>query len=131
MSTSRTIDGDILGNAVASDRFDDRRLYAGVRTRRIFAFLIDYLIVVLLLIPAGVIVLLLGLLTFGLGWTLFAILFPIVAILYVWTTLGGRRRWACAPCRSGWNGSTAGRSTACWPWSTPYFSGPPTPFSRR
>jgi uncharacterized RDD family membrane protein YckC len=92
MSTSRTIDGEILGQEVAADRLDDNRLYSGVRTRRIFAFLIDYLIVALLLIPAGVIVLLLGLLTFGLGWTLFAILFPIVAILYVWTTLGGRRQ---------------------------------------
>jgi uncharacterized RDD family membrane protein YckC len=92
MSIGRTIDGEVLGKEVVSDRLDDNRLYAGVRTRRIFAFLIDYMIVALLLIPAGVIVLLLGLLTFGLGWTLFAILFPIVAILYVWTTLGGRRQ---------------------------------------
>jgi uncharacterized RDD family membrane protein YckC len=92
MNATRTIDGEILGREVAHDPFDNARLYDGVRTRRIFAFLIDYMIVLLLLIPAAVIVLFLGLLTFGLGWTLFAILFPLVAILYVWSTLGGRRQ---------------------------------------
>ena len=92
MNATRTIDGEILGREVAHDPFDNARLYDGVRTRRIFAFLIDYMIVLLLLIPAAIIVLFLGLLTFGLGWTLFAILFPIVAILYVWSTLGGRRQ---------------------------------------
>ena len=55
----------------------------------IFAFLIDYLIVLLLLIPFGLLVLLLGLLTFGLGWGLFGILGPAVALVYVWNTLGG------------------------------------------
>lgn len=92
MNATRTIDGEILGKEIVADRLDNVRLYDGVRTRRIFAFLIDYVIVALLLIPAAVIVLLLGLLTFGLGWTLFAVLFPIVAILYVWNTLGGRRQ---------------------------------------
>ena len=38
MSTSRTIDGEILGKEVVADRLDDSRLYSGVRTRRIFAF---------------------------------------------------------------------------------------------
>ena len=41
------------------------RLYEGVRTRRVFAFLIDYLIVALLLIPFAILVFLLGLLTSG------------------------------------------------------------------
>jgi uncharacterized RDD family membrane protein YckC len=92
MNATRTIDGEILGKEIVADRLDNVRLYDGVRTRRVFAFMIDYVIVALLLIPAAVIVLLLGLLTFGLGWTLFAVLFPIVAILYVWNTLGGRRQ---------------------------------------
>lgn len=73
----------------ASSRLDDDRAYDGVRTRRVFAFLIDYLIVGLLLIPFGILVLVLGLLTLGLGWSLFAVLAPAVAILYVWNTLGG------------------------------------------
>jgi uncharacterized RDD family membrane protein YckC len=92
MNATRTIDGEILGKDSMPDRFDEARLYDGVRTRRIFAFLIDYVIVALLLIPAAAIVLLLGLLTFGLGWTLFAVLFPVVAIIYVWSTLGSRRQ---------------------------------------
>ena len=80
----RTIDGEILGQAV-----DDIRAYDGVRSRRVFAFLIDYLIVALLLIPFGILVALLGLLTLGLGWALFGILAPVVALIYVWSTLGG------------------------------------------
>jgi uncharacterized RDD family membrane protein YckC len=83
MST-RVLDGEII-----TDRLDDVRAYDGVRTRRIFAFILDYVIVGLLMIPPALVVLLLGLLTFGLGWMLFGILFPIVAILYIWNTLGG------------------------------------------
>lgn len=82
---SRTLDGEII-----NDRLDDIRVYDGVRTRRVFAFLIDYLIIGLLLIPFGILVFLLGLLTLGLGWMLFAILGPAVALIYVWKTLGGQ-----------------------------------------
>ncbi len=81
---ARILDGEII-----MSRLDDVRAYDGVRTRRVMAFLIDYLIVGLLAIPFAILVLLLGLLTFGLGWSLFAILIPAVAILYVWNTLGG------------------------------------------
>ena len=70
-------------------RVDDIHSYRGVRTRRIFAFMIDYLIIGLLLVPFGILVFLLGLLTFGLAWSLFAGLAPIVALIYVWFTLGG------------------------------------------
>lgn len=31
----------------------------------------------------------LGLLTLGLGWALFTVLVPMVAVLYIWNTLGG------------------------------------------
>ena len=81
---ARIIDGEII-----QSRLDDVRAYDGVRTRRIMAFLVDYLIVGLLLIPFAVLVLVLGLLTFGLAWSLFAILGPMVALIYVWNTLGG------------------------------------------
>jgi uncharacterized RDD family membrane protein YckC len=81
---TRILDGEII-----ETRLDDVRAYDGVRTRRIFAFLLDYLIVGLLLIPFAVLVALLGLLTFGLGWMLFGILGPAVALIYVWNTLGG------------------------------------------
>lgn len=81
---TRILDGEII-----SDRLDDVRVYDGVRTRRVIAFLVDYLIVGLLMIPFAVLVLLLGILTLGLGWMLFGILFPAVALIYIWTTLGG------------------------------------------
>ena len=81
---ARVIDADIT-----TSRLDDVRLYDGVRTRRVLAFCIDYLIVLLLLIPFGITVFLLGILTLGLGWVLFGILVPVVAILYVWNTMGG------------------------------------------
>jgi len=82
----------ILNADITASRLDDVRAYSGVRTRRILAFCVDYLIVGLLLIPFAILVLLLGLLTFGLGWGLFAILVPLVALIYVWNTLGGRNQ---------------------------------------
>jgi uncharacterized RDD family membrane protein YckC len=84
---TRILDGEII-----SDRLDDVRLYEGVRTRRVFAFLIDYFFVGLLMIPFAVIVRVLGVLTLGLGWLLFGGLFPVVALTYIWTTLGGERQ---------------------------------------
>jgi uncharacterized RDD family membrane protein YckC len=81
---TRILDGEIIAT-----RLDDVRAYDGVRSRRIFAFLLDYLIVGLLLVPFAILVALLGLLTFGLGWMLFGILGPAVALVYVWNTLGG------------------------------------------
>lgn len=84
MSDTRTMDGDIIAT-----RLDDMRVYQGVRSRRVFAFLIDYLLVGLLLIPVAIIVFFLGLLTLGLGWMLFAIIVPLVALGYIAVTLGG------------------------------------------
>ena len=84
---TRTLDGEIIAS-----RLDDVRAYDGVRTRRVFAFLVDYVIVGLLLIPFAILVAILGLLTFGLGWALFGILGPAVAIVYIWNTLGGRNQ---------------------------------------
>ena len=81
---ARILDGEIIAS-----RLDDVSAYDGVRTRRVFAFLLDYLIVGLLMIPFAILVVVLGLLTFGLGWSLFAILGPAVALIYVWNTLGG------------------------------------------
>lgn len=80
---TRTLDGEII-----TSRLDDVRTYDGVRTRRVFAFIVDYLIVALLCVPFAIIVFLFGILTLGLGWMLFGALFPTVALLYVWFTLG-------------------------------------------
>ncbi len=69
---------------------DEPRAYRSVRTRRVLAFLVDYSIVLLLCIPASIVIALLGVVTLGLGWMLYAILFPLVALPYVSFTLGGR-----------------------------------------
>jgi uncharacterized RDD family membrane protein YckC len=82
---ARVLDGEII-----TSRLNDARAYDGVRTRRVVACLIDYLIVGLLTIPFAILVLILGLLTLGLGWMLFTVLVPAVAILYIWNTLGGK-----------------------------------------
>lgn len=81
---ARVLDGEIIAG-----RLDDVRVYDGVRTRRMLAFFIDYLIVGLLMIPFAILVAVLGVLTLGLGWMLFGILFPAVALIYIWNTLGG------------------------------------------
>jgi len=80
---ARVLDGEIL-----TTRLDDVRLYEGVRTRRVIAVMIDYLIVALLTIPVAILVFFLGILTLGLGWVLFSVLVPAVALLYIWNTLG-------------------------------------------
>ncbi|MBZ9655228.1 RDD family protein [Phyllobacterium lublinensis] len=84
---AKTLDGEIITN-----RLDDWRLYQGVRTSRIFAFLIDYVIVFVLCIPVAVLIAILGVATLGLGWTLYGIMFPAVALGYVATTMGGARQ---------------------------------------
>lgn len=66
---------------------DDVRL-DGVRTRRVYAFLIDAAIVFLLSIPVSIVIFLLGVVTLGLGFFLYAIMFPVLAITYVACTMG-------------------------------------------
>lgn len=78
-----------LEPAIPQSVLDDPRSYEGVRTRRILAFCIDYALVLLLCIPVAVIVFIVGLLTLGLGWMLYGILFALVALPYVAFTMGG------------------------------------------
>jgi len=83
-----TIDGEVLAIKPAIDA----RALDGVLWRRIAAFIIDYIVIGLLVFAAAILVFLFGVLTLGLGWMLYAILVPAVAILYVWTTLGGPKQ---------------------------------------
>jgi uncharacterized RDD family membrane protein YckC len=71
---------------------DDWRAYSGVLSRRIFAFIIDYVIVALLCIPAGIVLFFLALATLGFGFLLYPALFVIVAGLYFGLTVGGSKQ---------------------------------------
>jgi uncharacterized RDD family membrane protein YckC len=59
-----------------------------VRTSRVLAFLVDAALILLLMGIAAVVISFLGLITFGIGWLLFFILWPAVALLYYFFTLG-------------------------------------------
>lgn len=59
-----------------------------VLTRRVFAFFIDAVIVALLCIPVSFVIFFLGIFTLGLGWLLYFIMFPALAIVYVAFTMG-------------------------------------------
>jgi uncharacterized RDD family membrane protein YckC len=79
--------------SVATETIYDPRaqpeLFDGVLSKRIIAFIIDAILIVLLMIPAALIILILGVITIGLAWLLFPLLFAIVALGYVALTLGG------------------------------------------
>ena len=63
--------------------------YHGVRSRRMFAFLVDVSVILLLMLVASTVIAILGIFTFGLGWFLFPLVWPVVAILYEVLTKGG------------------------------------------
>lgn len=65
-------------------------LFDSILSKRIVAFIVDAIAIVLLMIPAALMVLLLGVLTLGIAWLLFPPLFAVVALGYVGLTLGGR-----------------------------------------
>jgi uncharacterized RDD family membrane protein YckC len=68
---------------------EDWRAYSGVLSRRVFAFILDYIIVALLCIPAAIVLFFLSIVTLGLGFFLYPALFVIVAGLYFGFTVGG------------------------------------------
>ena len=67
----------------------NERAFEGVISRRILAFLIDYIVMAIVIAVLGVFIGILGVLTFGLGWLLYAVLVPIVVVPYVALSLGG------------------------------------------
>ncbi len=73
------------GNAMV----DESRAYEGVLLRRGIAFVADYIAIGLLYIPAFVIVFFLGVVTLGLGFFLYPILFVAVAGLYFGLSVSG------------------------------------------
>lgn len=90
-------------------------LFDGVMSRRVVAFLIDLMILVVPVILATIFIFVFGIVTLGLGWALFWLLSPatvIWALIYYGATLGGpnsatvgmrvmdleMRTWYGAPC---------------------------------
>ena len=61
----------------------------GVLVRRLFAYLIDLVFIAVLTTILAVLIGIAGLVTFGLGWTLYAILVPGALLLYSAATVGG------------------------------------------
>lgn len=76
----------------AFDPWEQPELFRGVLTRRVFAFLIDLLILLVPVVLAILFIAVFGLVTLGLGWALFWLVSPasvIWAIFYYGMTLGG------------------------------------------
>lgn len=75
---------------IIDERLNDPAYFDNVRTRRIMAFVVDYIAIALLHIPVAIVVFFLGIITLSLGWLLFAIITPVIALVYVGSTMGGR-----------------------------------------
>jgi uncharacterized RDD family membrane protein YckC len=76
----------------AYDPAANPELFEGVLPRRFVAFVIDIVILAIPLIVAWVFIFVLGIVTLGLGWALFALMTPISvlwALYYYGATLGG------------------------------------------
>lgn len=71
------------------DVMTDVALYDGIRTKRVMAFLFDAVLIAILTVAASFVVLVLGVFTLGLGWLLFPLLWPFLALIYCAFTLGG------------------------------------------
>ncbi len=67
----------------------DARAFDNVRTRRVMAVLVDWAIVVALCIPVAIVIFFLGVATLGLGFALYGVMFPVMALLYSGFTMGG------------------------------------------
>jgi uncharacterized RDD family membrane protein YckC len=76
----------------AFDPYSEPELFRGVLTRRVFAFIIDIILLSIPVVLAVVFIAVFGLVTLGLGWALFWLVSPasvIWALVYYGATLGG------------------------------------------
>ena len=67
-------------------------LFEGLLTRRVFAYLIDLVLIGAMILVFGVIGLIGGFLTFGLAWLALPVLVPASIVLYYAATLGSPKR---------------------------------------
>jgi uncharacterized RDD family membrane protein YckC len=73
----------------AFDPVAQPQLFNGVIGKRTVAFIIDAIIILVLTAIAYVVVALLGVITLGLAWLLFGLVFPAVGLGYNALTIGG------------------------------------------
>src|ERR1700682_2840803 len=76
----------------AFDPWAQPELFRGVLTRRVFAFLIDLVVLFVPVILAYIFIAVFGLITLGLGWLLFWLVWPatvVWALIYYGSPLGG------------------------------------------
>jgi uncharacterized RDD family membrane protein YckC len=76
----------------AYDPVANPELFEGVLVRRVIAFLIDVVIIAIPVLLAALFIFVFGLITLGLGWLLFKLLWPatvIWAVVYYGLTFGG------------------------------------------
>jgi uncharacterized RDD family membrane protein YckC len=94
-SGSNNTGGGRNGSGVQPHAFDPSgqpELFRGVLTRRVFAFLIDLVVLSIPVILGYVFIAVFGLITLGLGWALFWLAWPatvIWAIVYYGASVGG------------------------------------------
>jgi uncharacterized RDD family membrane protein YckC len=67
----------------------DPRWTEGAIGRRLFAYLVDLVMIAMFTVVLWFVIGLIGIVTFGLGWALYAIL-PLSAVIYSAITVGGR-----------------------------------------
>ncbi|MEO9298626.1 RDD family protein [Devosia alba] len=67
-------------------------LFEGLLTRRVFAFLIDLVVMGLLITAFAIVGLIAGFVTFGLGWLALLVVVPATIVLYYGATLGSPKR---------------------------------------
>jgi uncharacterized RDD family membrane protein YckC len=67
-------------------------LFEGILSRRVFAYLIDLVLIGVITLVLGFAGLILGFFTFGLAWAALALVVPASVLLYYTVTLGSHRR---------------------------------------
>ena len=84
-------ESDPSRSQIGADAFDEAihpELFSEILPKRLLAFAIDAVIVLVAMVPASLAVFILGILTLSLGWLLYPFVFAIVALGYLALTLG-------------------------------------------
>jgi uncharacterized RDD family membrane protein YckC len=80
---------DLGDRPPAYDPIKQPQLFEGVIRKRLVAFIVDAIIILVLTVLAYVVVAVLGIITLGLAWLLFGLTFPAVGLGYNALTIGG------------------------------------------